>query len=92
LIRVANLNYAGASLICAVYDKCVIAGSAGQKIVDSIFYRCTVHFDIYKVHIQINALFIKLDKISKFTLKTTLTCSYVFRSTTIIREPSLEPN
>ena len=46
----------------------------------------------YKVHIPTNALFIKLDKILKFTLKITLTCSYMFRSTTTIREPSLEPS
>jgi len=28
-----------------------------------IFYRCTLHFDIYKVHTPTNALFIKLDKV-----------------------------
>jgi len=56
------------------------------------FYRCTVHSDIYKVHTPTNAIFIKLDKVLKFTLKITLTCSYMFRSTTIIREPSLEPS
>jgi len=50
----------------------------------------TVNFDIYKVHTQTNALLIKLDKLLKFTLKLTLTCSYMFRSTTVIREPSLE--
>jgi hypothetical protein len=55
------------------------------------FYPCTVHFDIYKVHTPTNALFIKLDTVFKFTLKTTLACSYMFRSATIIREPSLEP-
>jgi len=47
---------------------------------------------IYKVHIPTNALFIKLDKVLKFTLKITLTCSYMFRSPIIIREPSLEPS
>jgi len=46
-------------------------------------YRCTVHFDIYTVHTPTNTLFIKLDKVSKFTLKITLTCSCVFRSTTM---------
>jgi len=51
-----------------------------------------MHFDIYKVHTPTNALFIKLDKVLKFTLKLTLNCSYMFRSTTIIREPSLEPS
>ena len=56
------------------------------------FYFCTVRFDIYKVHTPTNALFIKLDKVLKFTLKITLTCSYMFWSTTIIREPSLEPS
>ena len=56
------------------------------------FYRCTVHFDIYKVHTPTNALFIKLDKVLKFTFKIMLTCSYMFLSLsmTIIREPSLE--
>jgi len=49
-----------------------------------------VHFGIYKVHTPTNALFIKLDRVLKFTLKITLTCSYMFRSTTIIREPSLD--
>ena len=39
-----------------------------------------------------NVLFIKLDKVLKFTLKITLTCSYMFRSRTIIREPLLEPS
>jgi len=47
-----------------------------------------VHFDIYKVHTPTNALSVKLDRVLKFTLKITLTCSYMFRSTTIIREPS----
>jgi len=55
------------------------------------FYR-TMHFDIYKVHLPTNALFIKLDRVLKFTLQITLACSYVFRSTTIIREPSLDPS
>jgi hypothetical protein len=54
------------------------------------FYLCTVHFSIYEVHTPTNALFIKIDKVLKFTLKITSTCSYMFRSTTIIREPSLE--
>jgi len=47
---------------------------------------------IYKVHSPTNALFIKLDSVLKFTLKITLTCSYMFRSTTIIRESSQEPS
>ena len=59
----------------------------------TIFYLCTIRFDICKVRTQTNPLFIKLDKVLKFTLKITLTCSYMFLSlsTTIIREPSLEP-
>jgi len=61
-------------------------------IYEFFFYRCTVHFDIYKVHTPTNVLLIKFDKVLKFTLKVTLTCSYMFRSTTIIREPSLEPS
>jgi len=43
------------------------------------------------IYQQMNS-FTKLDKVLKFTLKITLTCSFVFRSTTIIRKPSLEPN
>jgi len=47
----------------------------------------------YKVHKQqMHYLFIKLDKVLKFTLKIILTCSYMFRSTTIIRESSLKPS
>jgi len=49
-----------------------------------------MHFDTYKVHTPTNALFLKLDKVLKFTLKLTLTCSNMFRSMTIIREPSPE--
>ena len=48
--------------------------------------------EFYKVHTPTNALFIKLDKVLKFMLKITLACSYMFRSTTIITEPSLEPS
>jgi len=60
----------------------------------NFFYRCTVHFGIYKVHTPTNALFNKFDKVLKFTLKITSTCSYMFRSfsKTIIREPSSEPS
>ena len=58
---------------------------------DDFFCR-TVQFGIYKVHIPRNALCIKLDKVLKFTLKITLTCCYMFRSTAIIRGPSLEPS
>ena len=47
---------------------------------------------IYKVPAPTNALFIKLDKVLKFTLKITLTCSYMFWSRITIREPSLEPS
>jgi len=45
---------------------------------------------MYKIYTPTNSLFIKLDKDLKFTLKVTLTRSYMFRSlhTTIIREPS----
>ena len=59
-----------------------------------ICHRYTVHFDIYQVHTPTNALFIKLDKLLKFTLKITSTCSHMFRSlsTTRIRESSLDPN
>jgi len=34
------------------------------------FYRCTVRLAIHKVHTPTNALFIKLDKVLKFTLKS----------------------
>ena len=34
------------------------------------FNRCTVHFDTYNVQTPKNALFIKLDKDLKFTLKS----------------------
>ena len=68
----------------------------GQKSSSSFFFlnRCTVHFDIYTVHTPTNALYIKLDKVLKFTLKITSTCSYMFRSfsTIIVREPSSEPS
>ena len=46
----------------------------------------------YEVHTPTNALSIKLDKGLKFTLKIILTCFYMFPSTTIISEPSLEPS
>jgi len=55
------------------------------------FYPCTVHFDTHKVHTPTNALFIKLDKVLKLTLNITLACFYMFRSATVIRDPSLEP-
>jgi len=51
-----------------------------------------MHFDIYNVHSPTNALFIKLDKVLKLTLRIILAFSYMFRSTTIIRKPSLEPS
>jgi len=44
-----------------------------------------VHSDIYKVRTPTNALFITLDNVLIFTLKLTLTYSYMFRSTAIIR-------
>jgi len=37
-----------------------------------IFYRCTVHFEIYAVHTPTNALFINLVKSFKFALKCTI--------------------
>jgi len=61
----------------------------------STFYKFQICIDIwlnYKVHTPTNALCIKLDKVLKFTFKITLTCSYMFRPMTIIREPSLEPS
>jgi len=41
------------------------------NVIKNFFYRCTVHFDIYKLHTPTNALSIKLDKVLKFTLKIT---------------------
>jgi len=40
--------------------------------VPCVFYRCTVHFEIYVVHTPTNALFINLVKSFKFTLKYTI--------------------
>jgi len=51
-----------------------------------------IYIEVYKVHTPTNALFIKLDKVLKFILKITLTCCYMFRSTAITMEPSLEPS
>ena len=53
-----------------------------------------MHFDVYKVYTPTNSLFIKLDKVLKFTLKITSTCSHMFRSLrmAIIRKPSSEPS
>jgi len=47
-------------------------------------YIYTGMVEFYKVNSPTNVLFIKLDKILKFTLKITLNCSYVFRSAVII--------
>ena len=51
------------------------------------FYRCTVHSDIHRVQSPKAAHLLKL--LLQFTLK--LVVSYMFRSTTIIREHSIEP-
>ena len=45
----------------------LFCGQSGSQNIYQTFYRCTVHFDIYKVHSPTNALFIKLDKVLKFT-------------------------
>ena len=37
-----------------------------------VYYRCTVHFEIYAVHTPTNALFINLVTSLKFTLNTTI--------------------
>jgi len=58
--------------------------TATRRKSDQIFfYLCTVHFDIYEVHTPKNVLFIKSDKVLKFTLKITFTCPYMLWSTTI---------
>jgi len=59
---------------------------------DVLFIVVPYIFDNYKVLTPTNALFIKLDKVLKYTLKIILTCSYMFRSTIIIGEPSLQPS
>ena len=43
---------------------------AGKLVTETVifFYRCTVHFNINKVHTPTSALFMKLDKVLKFTL------------------------
>ena len=52
-----------------------------------LFYRCTVHFEIYAVHSPTNALFINLVKSFKFTLKYTIILLLNFRSLmTIVRK------
>jgi hypothetical protein len=61
----------------------------GLKMPNTQKYKRDIY---YKVHTPTNALFIKLDKVLKFTLKITLSCSHMFRPTTIIREPSLQPS
>jgi len=40
-----------------------------QRRLYNNFYRCTVHFDIYKDQKPTNALFIKLDKVFKIYIK-----------------------
>lgn len=42
-----------------------------RKIHYTSFYRCTVHFDFYKVHTSTNTLFIKLYKSFKVYMKKT---------------------
>jgi len=65
----------------------------GRKGIEVMFFnRCAVHFGIYTVHTPANAFFVKLGKVLKCALKGTLTCSDMFRSTAVIREPSLEPS
>jgi len=51
------------------------------------FYHCTVHSDIHTVDSPTDAHLLKMWL--QFTLK--LDGSYMFRSTTIIREPAIEP-
>jgi hypothetical protein len=83
-------SYFTENLLCLHYRNQSV--NSVQIIIANFFYLCTVHFDIYKVHTPTYAFFIKLDKVLKFTLKITLTCSYMFRSATIIRKSSLEPS
>jgi len=65
-----------------------ISTSLGPKFnIKYFFYRCTVHSDIHTVHSPTNAHLLELRL--KLTLK--LDGSYMFRSTTIIRELAIEP-
>ena len=50
------------------------------KICDVEIYKIPPSFE---VHTPTNALFIELHEVLKFTLKTTSTCSYMFRSLTL---------
>ena len=72
--------------------KCVLVGRPmGKRPLGRPRCRLVDNIVTDKVHTPTNEIFMKLDKVLKFTLKITLTCSYMFRSTAIIREPSLEP-
>ena len=52
------------------FEKCVVNFNFQLVIfLNHFLYRCTVHFEIYVVHSQTNALFINLVKSFKFTLK-----------------------
>jgi len=42
---------------------------ARKILMDSFFYSCTVHFEIYAVHTPTNAIFINLVKSLNFTLE-----------------------
>jgi len=64
------VNLEGFEELCKIYW--------ADNLLIVVFYLCSVNFDTYKVDIPTNALFIKLDKVLKFTLKITLTCSYIF--------------
>jgi hypothetical protein len=56
------------------------------KHIGANFYRCAMHSDIHTVHSPTDAHLLKF--LFKFTLK--LDGSYMFRSTTIIRELAVE--
>jgi len=63
-----------ADVIC-IYGSHVIRRLNDGYLHNHFLNRCTVHFDIYEGHKLTNALFIKLDKVLKFTLKIASTCS-----------------
>jgi hypothetical protein len=80
---IISLLYSALKVIQVVCRNCMFLWC---KPVTFFFYRCTVHSDIHTVHSPRNADLLKLWL--QFTLK--LDGSYMFRSTTVIRELAIE--
>ena len=68
LLFLCTLLLTVVGLLCIVLLSCVYL----CYLMCIFFYRCTVHFEINVVHSPTNALFIKLVKSFKFTLKYTI--------------------